>query len=77
MKYKDKGMNLLHEELARTMVISTDFKWQIEQFALQAVREAFERGKSECRAQIGSEEERIAELWMNPPSTKGRPKCIR
>lgn len=67
IKYKDKCMNLLHEKLAKTGVISTDFKWQIEQLALQAVREACERGKSELLAQIGSDEERITQIWINPP----------
>lgn len=47
MKYKDESMNELHEELAKTGVISTDFKWKIEQLASNAVREAYARGQEE------------------------------
>jgi hypothetical protein len=47
MKYKDEGMNELHEELAKTMVISTDFKREIEFLAMQGIRQAYERGRAD------------------------------
>lgn len=49
MKYKDEGMNFLHEELAKTGVISVDFKRLIELYANQAVQEAYERGRADER----------------------------
>lgn len=63
MRYKDESMNELHEELVKTGVISTDFKRQIEMFAQNAIREAYDRGQKEFLSKFVTEICKKCSLW--------------
>ena len=44
MKYKNSELNNLHDELSKTGVISSDFKYIIEDYAQRAATLAYQRG---------------------------------